>query len=193
MTEDNPYSVSPECIGGMNAQEGLPVGGFQIDGDRIVCGNSVALPPICVFTGAKDDLIQLTSVAQYGSWRLVVRQHSVRCLYYVSQTLHSQHQMFRRVGSGSIALGFATMLGGPFLASESSLGGFLFLLGLLIAVVGFVVSYFGDLRLWIVRHRGNQYWIGGLRPKFFAELQRLVEGAQPASDGLAQKLEGKGE
>lgn len=191
MTEDNPYSVSPECIGGVNANEGFPVGGFQIDGDRIVCGSSVALPPICVFTGAKDDLIQLTSVVQYGSWRLVIRQHSVRCLFFVSRSQYSQHQLFRRAGTAGMILGLATMLGGPFLVSGSSVAGILFLLGLLFAGIGFIVAYFGELRLWIVRHRGNQYWIGGLRPKFFAELQGLIESAQPASNAQMHKSLGR--
>lgn len=180
MSEENPYSVSPECIGGENAREGVPSGGFVVDGDKIICGNSVGLPPICIFTGLRDDLVPLTVVAQYSSWRLVIRQHSVRCLLFVRRSLYQQHRRNRIGGTVLAVLGLFVMFGGPILLVAPPVT---FLLGIVLVVLGFILTQTQQVVLWIHRHRGNQYWIEGIRPQFFSALEELVKTAQSNSPG----------
>lgn len=182
MSDNNPYEVSAECTGGSVALEGIAPGGFRIDGDRIICGKAVAMPAICIWTGAKDDLIQITTVAQFGSWQLVIHNHQVRCVCFIKRSIFDRRRVLRQAGTVLCVLGIASMVGLPFLfvdtANSGGLAALGFFGGLLTLVVGSVLNRQGEIRLLITRHRAGQYWVRGLRPPFFKELHALILEAQ---------------
>jgi hypothetical protein len=179
----NPYEVSAECTGGSFAMDGVAAGGFGIDGHQIVCGSSVALPPICILTGAGDDVVQITAVAQFGSWKLVIRNHQVRCACFVQRAIYDRRRVLRQIGTALCVLGIAGMVGLPFLFVDTAGSGPTFALcffgGLLTLVAGSILSRHSEIRLTIARHRAGQYWVRGLHPAFFSALQALILDVQP--------------
>lgn len=185
MSDNNPYEVSAECTGGSVALDGIASGGFRIDGTRIVCGKAVALPPICIWTGAREDLAQITTVAQFGSWKLVVHNHQVRCVCFIQRRIYERRRTIRQTATVLCVLGIAAMVGLPFLFVDTVGSGptvaFCFFGGLLTLVAGSVLSRFGEIRLTITRHRSGQYWVRGLQPAFFSELQSLIRDAYPTA------------
>lgn len=182
MSDNNPYEVSAECTGGSAAIDGIAAGGFQIDGDRIVCGKAVALPPICIWTGAREDLIQITTVAQFGSWKLVIRNHQVRCVCFIRRPIFERRRIIRQAGTILSVLGISAMVGLPFLFVDTPGSGRIIALGffggLLTLVAGSILNRLAEIRLSITRHRAGQYWVLGLRPPFFKQLHALILDAQ---------------
>ena len=82
--EQNPYEV-------LAVDSKLPPGfatnanWYAVEDALLVCGTGVELPGICVFTGATEDLVQCTKVAQFASFRLVITQRACLIKYFVSR------------------------------------------------------------------------------------------------------------
>ena len=82
--EQNPYevlNVDTEPPG----TAPKPPNWFRVEGDILVCGESVVLPERCVFTGSIQDLSERNCEAQFPSFRLVVFQRTCKIKYFVSK------------------------------------------------------------------------------------------------------------
>jgi hypothetical protein len=176
MTTENPFAV-PEALGEPNAV--LEPSGFAvIDGERILCGGVVQLPPVCVVTGCTNDLVSCHESLCFPWYRLVVSQRWVQCHYFVHRSIHDRRTWIRRMSSVVLALGwillFAPLLIGLLgwtargdTALLSLTGGLMLLSGrLLMAVFRSRLQLTSSLQ-------SQQNLLSGFSPEFFRGLAAL--------------------
>ncbi len=176
MNDDNPYAVSDLCIGGADAAADIVDGtGFLVDGDRIVCGARVVLPPVCLFTGATEDLTPVTVMTQFPSFRIVVVQRQCHMTWWIARG----EQRRRRIkslacfaaGVVAVLLFLAGLTMQPPVSAMMVLSGFVLFFGSIVALIRFTWTPVVD------RFRSpNTYWIRGLPADY---LTRITSWAQP--------------
>jgi hypothetical protein len=106
--EQNPYevlNVDPAPLSNVTNSSNW----FTVEGDLLVCGAFVILPEICVFTGATEDLVVRTAVAQYPSFRLVIFRRECRIQYYLTQAEDSKRRRISFLTTGGIIFGLMLM------------------------------------------------------------------------------------
>jgi len=166
--DENPFAVAESCTGAQAAASPVELDRFRVDGDRLVCGRSVRLPMICVYTGAMEDLIAVSQNSQYPSMKLVLRQRTCRLTYFVDRTENRRRDLTR------IVCVIAGLLGGVFAGIGMTMtAGWLFLAGIFIIALTSIV--FSRLRppLRLVKFRApDMFWIRGFPLSY---LQRLAD------------------
>ena len=179
MITENPFAA-PDMSGELNSP--LEPGGFAvIDGDRILCGKVVQLPPVCVVTGYTHDVVSYHESLCFPWYRLVVSQRWVQCHYFVHRSIHDRRTSIRRMVSVMLGLGwlllFAPLMiglagldvrGGSYLLSP--MGGLMLLAGRLLTAV-----FRSRLQL-TSRFNSQQNLLSGFSPEFFRGLAALSAG-----------------
>lgn len=87
MTTDNPFEVSELCTG--SRQTDSPFANpamFRVEGDLLVCGDSVILPQVCARSLTCEDLVAKSTPVQFASFRLVLVQRHCAVTYYVTRS-----------------------------------------------------------------------------------------------------------
>jgi hypothetical protein len=146
----------------------IGIQGFYVDGNLLVCGQSVKLPMICLYTGATEDLIVVSQNSQYPSMKLVLYQRTCRLIYFVDRTENRRRNFIR------IVCIISGLLGGVVTGIGMAMTtGFFFLTGAFI--IAFAAIVFSRLRppLQLVKFQApDMFWIRGF-PLYY--LQRLAE------------------
>jgi len=177
MSTDNPFEV----IGGHGPEiDALrPPGWFVVvDGNRIACGRLVQLPPICIKTGATDNLSPFSSIVQVPAYRLVLRQYQVNCHYYLHESVASQLTLTRRIGGLITISGLLMLILSPFLLTGPP--AIIAALGIPIALLGKVAASFADPRLRIdSTGPANTFVLRGFESPFFQTLAEIVARNSP--------------
>ena len=167
MIDENPFAVAESCTGARAAASLATVNDFRVDGDLLVCGRSVRLPAICLYTGATEDLIAVTQNSQYPSMKLVLHQRTCRLTYHVTRSGNRSRDLTR------IACVIAGLLGGVVAGIGMTMTtGLFFLTGVFIIALASIV--FSRLRppLRLVQFRApDMFWIRGFPLPY---LQRLA-------------------
>jgi len=179
MTTDNPFAA-PEVLG--ESQTALGPGGFSVvDGERILCGKVVQLPPVCVVTGHTYDLVSYHESLCFPWYRIVISQRWVQCHYFVHRSIDDRRKSIRRIAAVVSVLGwillFAPLLIGLF---GMSIGGGRILMA---APAGGLMLLFGRLLTVVIRSRlqltfsfhSEQNLLSGFSPEFFRSLAALSE------------------
>jgi hypothetical protein len=164
----NPFAVAESCTGAQAAASLATVNDFRVDGDLLVCGRSVSLPEICLYTGATEDLIAVTQNSQYPSMKLVLHQRTCGPTYYVTRSENRSRNLTRIV---CVIVGlFGGVVAGIGMTKAT---GLFFLTGVFIVAVASIV--FSRLRppLRLVKFQApDMFWIRGFPLSY---LQRLVD------------------
>lgn len=167
MIDENPFAVGESCDGAQALPSVVGTQGFHIDGDLLVCGRSVRLPMICLYTGATEDLIAVTQNSQYPSMKLVLHQRTCRLTYHVTRSGNRSRDLTR------IVCVIAGLLGGVVAGiGMTKTTGLFFLTGVFIIALASIV--FSRLRppLRLVQFRApDMFWIRGFPLPY---LQRLA-------------------
>lgn len=178
MSTDNPFEV----IGGHGPEfDALrPPGWFVVvDGNRIACGRLVQLPPICIKTGATDNLSAFSSIVQVPAYRLVLRQYQVNCHYYLHESVASQLTLTRRIGALMTISGLLMLILSPFLLTGPP-AGIIAALGIPIALLGKVVASFANPGLRIdSTGPADTFVLRGFESPFFQTLAEIVARNSP--------------
>ena len=168
MIDENPFAVAESCTGTQAELSVAGSQGFRVDGDLLVCGQSVKLPMICLYTGATENLIPVLQFPQYPSMKLVLRQRTCRLTYYVDRVGNRRRNFIR------MACVVAGLLGGVVAGiGMTRTTGLLFLAG--VVMIMLVSILFSRLRppLRLVRFQApGMYWIGGFPHPY---LQRVAK------------------
>ncbi len=168
MIDENPFAVEESCTGAQAAASPVELDRFRVDGDLLVCGRSVRLPMICLYTGATEDLIAVTQNSSYPSMKLVLHHRTCRLTYYVTRSGNSSRDFTR------IVCVIAGLLGGVVTGIGMTMTtGWLFLAGIFIIALTSIV--FNRLRppLRLVTFRApDMFWIRGFPLSY---LQRLAD------------------
>ncbi len=131
--DKNPYEVLNVDIsppGGEIAVQNW----YAVEGDRLVCGPAVQLPPICICTGTTEDLELCPVQAQFGSFRLVIIQRTCSIEYFVSRKEH------KRRGRISLLLLCGFLLSGLMILAGIVLESLLVvILSLFLVIIAFVM------------------------------------------------------
>lgn len=173
MSTSNPFEVIGEqgpAVDSLHSPGWFAV----VQGNRIACGRIVQLPPICIYTGAVDDLLPFSSVVQVPAFRLVLRNYQVNCRYYLHKSVASQLTLTRRIGALMTIGGLLMFILCPFLLTNQP-AGILVALGILIALLGRLVAWFADPGL-LIDSTGpaDSYVLRGFKPPFFQSLNELA-------------------
>ena len=173
MSTSNPFEVIGEQ--GPEVDSLHSPGWFAVvQGNRIACGRIVHLPPICIHTGAVDDLSPFSSVVQVPAFRLVLRNYQVNCRYYLHKSVASQLTLTRRIGALMTIGGLLMLILCPFLLNGQP-AGIIAALGIPIALLGRLVAWFADPGL-LIDSTGpaDSYVLRGFKPPFFQSLNELA-------------------
>ncbi|MEY4186285.1 MAG: hypothetical protein ACOVRM_15390 [Planctomycetaceae bacterium] len=175
MSTDNPFEV----IGGHGAEVDVPQtpGWFTVvDGNRIACGRLVQLPPICIKTGATENLSPFSSVVQVPAFRFVLTNYQVHCHYYLSQSIARRLTYTRRIGRLITLSGLLMLLVMPFILNGAT-AGIMAGLGVPVAVLGSFVATFAEPGLRIhSTGPANTFVLRGFAAAFFRVLAELKAG-----------------
>ncbi|MFM7056380.1 MAG: hypothetical protein ACKO2P_05595 [Planctomycetota bacterium] len=196
MTNENPFAA-PE-LWGEQSEQLWPEQFFVVDGQRILCGRSVQLPPVCVVTGQTQDLFPQRASLCFPWYRLVISQRWVDCHFFVHRTVHTRRMFMYRLTRAILAIGWIllvcpvalTCLGAVNVIGLGPIGGLLLLIGRLLTVLSG-----SRLKLTAAVDRQRSL-ISGFSPAFFEGLagrsaagRSVVEtdqttGDTPGSGGL---------
>jgi hypothetical protein len=175
MTNDNPFAA-PEFPGEQDERLS-PLGYFVVDGQRILCGRTVQLPPVCVVTGKKEDLFPQRESICFPSFRLVVSQRWVDCHFFVHRTVHARRVFVRRVAGILLAIGWLLLIG-PFVLALLGIFNAVGMvpIGGLLLLVGRLTVVLSGSRLRVAAAVDNQRaLISGFSPEFFAGMADMRE------------------
>lgn len=173
MSTDNPFEV----IGGHGPEidPRRPPGWFAIvDENRIACGRYLQLPPICIKTGATDNLSSHSKVVQVPAFRLVLRQYQVNCSFYLHESVARRLTGIRRIGALLTIGGLLTLILIPFVLTGAP-AGILAVLSIPVALLGRVVATFAEPRLYIDSTRPmDTYVLRGFDQQFIQSLAEFL-------------------
>lgn len=175
MTNDNPFAA-PE-FPGEQGERLSPLGYFAVDGQRILCGRSVQLPPVCVVTGKKEDLYSQSESICFPWYRLVISQRWVDCHFFVHRTVHARRVFVRRVAGILLAIGWLLLIG-PFVLALLGIFNAVGMvpIGGLLLLVGRLTVVLSGSRLRLAAAVDNERaLISGFSPEFFAGLADVRE------------------
>jgi hypothetical protein len=170
VSSENPFEVSRVLSDTVNFQKAYASPyDFDLEVNLIVCGSHLILPPICVYTGATEDLVEIQRHTVFSSMRLVVVQ---RVCYVVTFMARSEQARRRKVVT---VLGVITAIGSALLIAAFLLKGrqtaILFPIGLLIVGLSLLLLNHHNLPLKLMRYRApGIYWVGGFSKAFLARL-----------------------
>lgn len=173
MSTSNPFEVIGEqgpAVDSLHSPGWFAV----VQGNRIACGRIVQLPPICIHTGAVDDLLPFSSVVQVPAFRLVLRNYQVNCHYYLHESVASRRTLILRIGAIMTIGGLLMLILCPFLLTNQP-AGIIVALGIPIALLGRLVARFADPGL-LIDSTGpaESYVLRGFKPPFFKALAELA-------------------
>jgi hypothetical protein len=172
VNSENPFEVS-RVLGGTTIYQKTYASpyDFDLEGNLIVCGSHLILPPICVHTGATEDLVEIQKHTVFPSMKLVVVQ---KFCYVIMFMARSEKVRREKIAS---ALSVITTIGVALLVAALLFKGrwmaILFPTGLLIASLSLVLLNRHNLPLKLVRYRApGVYWVRGFSKSFLAQLAR---------------------
>ena len=148
-----------------------------VDGRYILCYKRVSLPPVCVVTGKRDDLIPISESLSFRWYRVIVRQHWVLCHCFLHRSIHRRRSRIQRTSLLLRGLGFCLFflpLGQDALGFELPNAAITCLIGIALFILGsLLVLLFASssLRIASVIDR-RQYLLTGFNPAFFAAIPK---------------------
>jgi len=152
--DENPYEVLNVDISPPNAEFAVP-NWYRVEGDRLVCGPAVQLPPICIFAGATEDLELCPVQAQFGSFRLVIIQRTCSIEYFVSRKEHKRRGRISLLLLCGFLLSGLTILAGIVLESLLAV-----MLSLFLVILALVILYSAWPRMMPCREFGFESYFG---------------------------------
>ncbi|MCA9060413.1 MAG: hypothetical protein KDA85_18010 [Planctomycetaceae bacterium] len=187
MDPTNPSAQMPAPSNPYAAPDHLAIAGsdprITVEGNLIVGGKHMELPPICVVTGETEDLVSYQKKLTFApGWvyvglliNLIVliilyfafrKQNSIH--YYVSRQVHNKKRNRKLIG---VLLLLALIADLVYIVTQNPPQ----VPELIVVPVTFIASIvffaLGRAPLKIVRHeRGERFWIKGSRPPFLAAL-----------------------
>ena len=142
---------------------------FDLEGNLIVCGSHLILPPICVHTGATEDLVEVQRHTVFPSMRLVVVQRFCYVVMFMARSEQARRRKIASVLGVITAIGFALLMAAILLKRRQT--AILFPIGLLIAGLSLLVLNRHNLPLKLVRYQApGMYWVRGFPKAFLAQL-----------------------
>lgn len=170
MPSDNPFEVSSLYTGSGREVAATPdQSSYEVQDLAIICGSTVQLPEVCIFSGSRVNLVPIAISASYPTLRLVIRARKcvVRC--WASRTIYRRRRWLQWIGTLLMFSPLLLCLGFEF-GGRSSVGMAFFLL-----IAGIALRIGSDIRLVLERfeppHR--HHVVGFARPAL-AELARLA-------------------
>lgn len=142
---------------------------FDLEGHLIVCGSHLILPPICVYTGATEDLVEIQRHTVFPSMRLVVVQKFCYVVMFIARSEQARRAKIASFLGVITVIGIALLIVALLLKERET--AILFPIGLLIASLSLVLSNRNNLPLKLVRYRApGIYWVRGFSKAFLAQL-----------------------
>lgn len=167
---ENPFEVSQ--VLGDNAIPQAPYASpydFDLEGNLIVCGSHLILPPICVHTGVTEDLVEIQRHTVFPSMKLVINQRSCYVISYVTRSEQSRRERIATMFGVITTIGFMLMVAAWLLKQRQT--AILFPIGLVIAGVSLLLLHRHNLTLTLVRYKApGLYWVRGFSKAFLAQL-----------------------
>jgi len=167
LTAENPFAVSELFQGSRNSVELEDPCRYQVEGDCLICGGTVRLPPVCPFTLQTDDLVPRTFQARYPTFRIVLVRRKCQIHYVVSRRVAWYDTILRTGCITAMVLGILLIL---FVGPNSGAAGGLLIIGAVVLVNARRLA----LSLRDYRPPGR-YYIQGFSNKFLAVCKRLSE------------------
>ena len=191
--EENPYAV-PESVSGFAppvAVAGLPPDRFYVDGNLIMCGKSVVLPPICIITGETEDVVLIKKTVTWVSkWIYITLLAGVLILlivylilrkecktsYYLSWRLRNRQRWMTFGAFVGFFVGFGLIITG---VVNSQVPEILVPLGLISLIASLVLLFLGKPPLKAVRQEnGVKFWLKGFKQPFFDKLRVMYANGE---------------
>jgi hypothetical protein len=170
LTAENPFAVSELCTGSQNSKVLEDPLRYQIEGDCLICGDTVRLPPVCPFTLQTDDLVPRTFQARYPTFRIVLIGRECQIHYSVSRRVAGYDTLLRIGCVTAMLLGILLIL---FVGPRS---GPTFVAGIVLVFGAVILVNVRRLALTLHAYRPpGRYYIRGFSHEFLAECKRLSE------------------
>ena len=154
---------------------------FDLEDNLIVCGSSLNLPPICVYTGVMDDIVGFQKHTIFPSMKLVIVQRSCSVVMFVARSELARRRRRALIPGITGLAGFALAIG-TLLLQEVRLM-ILFPIGVFIACVSLFLFNRQSMPLQLVRYKApGIYWVRGFPKSFLAQLAKykLNDIGQPS-------------
>jgi hypothetical protein len=170
VTSDNPFEVSR--VLGDNSPSANPYASpydFDLEGNLIVCGSHLILPPICVHTGETQDLVEIQRHTVFPSMRLVVNQRSCYVITYMTRSEQSRRERTAFIYRVITTIGSLLMVAALLLRQKQT--AVLFPAGLVICGLSLLLLHRHNLPLQLVRYNApGIYRVRGFSKAFLAHL-----------------------
>ena len=177
MSSDNPFAVSDLYSGEFSEQHAVRDSTwYEVGDEEIVCGSTVELPRVCIYSGLHDDLESRTITSSFPSLRLVIRARSCTVRCWVSRPIAWRKTWGRRFAAAMLLFSPIMCCGG-FDIHELGL-----VFGVTIFTFGCVLFVISKTRLVLDRFEPpGRYHVVGFSRNVLAELRRL----QPPREGFS--------
>ncbi len=142
---------------------------FDLEGSLVVCGSHLILPPICVYTGVTEDLVEIQRHTVFPSMKLVINQRSCNVITYVTRSERYRRAKFMLIFGTICVLGFA-MIMAPILLRWRQLA-ILLPVGIVATALSVLLLNRWNMPLQLVRYKApGIYWVRGFSKAFLAQL-----------------------
>jgi hypothetical protein len=148
-----------------------------VDGRCIGCGRQVQLPPVCIHTGAVQQITPWITGVRFPAYRLILRQQQVQCQYYLHNSIGSRMRLLRRIGGLLTFAGLASLFAPVVFASSVAV--IMAALGVPISLIGRLIASFAEPGLRIHRYGPDgTFVLRGIRKPFFDTLATIRRSPQ---------------
>lgn len=184
----NPYEVTSEYSKYEPQNLGYQPNQFYVDGTLIMCGPEVILPPVCVRTGERENLVEVRKKAICyvhpavylallgGLIPLLILYLILRKKVVVTYSMSRRVRNRRLLGMiTGLLLFFSSFIVAPVLLDQFRFNeGIGLLLFIVMMLTGLIMLLMNQAPITAKRHqKGSTFWLSGFKPAFFETLRSI--------------------
>lgn len=184
---ENPYQVANDYSQEPQQSNGYSPTQFYVDGSQIICGKEVMLPPVCVRTGEREDLVEVRRKAIYYVHPAVyvaligglipllilymILRKKVVVSFYLSRRVRNRRMIGMVLGLVLFISSFFTI---PVMAEMRVNEGVGLLAFIGMMFTGLILLLMNQSAITAKRHQnGSIFWLAGFKPAFFNTLRSM--------------------